>query len=259
MSILLIDAGNTRIKWAISSGDSSEINIGFKTSGVFDNFSSEDLSSVPNLAEITHIICSSVISKEKTLELKNICQHLMPSAHWHQITGTSALNQLPTKYKNPEQLGADRRAMLLGAQQLFSGKNILVIGTGTATTIDLLANQEHLGGWILPGITLMAEMLSSNTANLPNIFEKIRSLSKIEPALSTEEGIHHGIFASQAGAISIAEQYAKHNNIQLDLTVLSGGNANLISHHLDNQNILVTEPQLVLKGLLAWYLINNAS
>ena len=259
MSILLIDAGNTRIKWAICSGTSSEIRVGFKTSGVLNNLSSQELSSVPNLAEITHIICSSVISKEETIELKNMCQHLMPSAHWHQITGTSALNQLPTKYRNPEQLGADRRAMLLGAQQLFSGKNILVIGTGTATTIDLLANQEHLGGWILPGVTLMAEMLSSNTANLPNIFEKISSLSKLEPALSTEDGIHHGIFASQAGAISMAKQYAKNNNIQLDLTVLSGGNANLINHHLENQHILVTEPQLVLKGLLAWHLMNNAS
>ena len=51
----------------------------------------------------------------------------------------------------------------------------------------------------------------------------------------------------------------KKNNIQLDLTVLSGGNANLISHHLENQHILVTEPQLVLKGLLAWHLMNNAS
>lgn len=258
MSILLIDAGNTRIKWAISSGISSEIEVGFKTSGVFNNLSSEELSSVPNPAEITHIICSSVISKEKTLELKNGCQHLMPSAHWHQITGISALNQLPTKYNNPEQLGSDRRAMLLGAQQLYSGKNILVIGTGTATTIDLLANQEHLGGWILPGITLMAEMLSSNTANLPNIFEKISSLSNIEPALCTEEGIHHGIFASQAGAISMAEQYAKKNSIPLDLTILSGGNASLISPHLENQSRLVTEPQLVLKGLLAWHTTNYA-
>ena len=104
MSILLIDAGNTRIKWAICSGTSSEIRVGFKTSGVLNNLSSQELSSVPNLAEITHIICSSVISKEETIELKNMCQHLMPSAHWHQITGTSALNQLPTKYRNPEQL-----------------------------------------------------------------------------------------------------------------------------------------------------------
>lgn len=257
MSILLIDAGNTRIKWALSSGTPDEIQVGFSTFGFFDNISPKELSKLSNHKQITHIICSSVIGKEKTSALKKFCDDLMPLANWRQIDGTSALNQLPTNYSEPMQLGADRRAMLLGAQQLFKGKNILVIGTGTATTIDLIVNQQHLGGWILPGITLMAQMLSSNTANLPNV-EKIQSLRAIRPALTTEEGIEQGVFACQVGAISIAEQYAKNNNIQIDLTVLSGGNADLISHHLESQSHLIIDPQLVLKGLLAWHLMNCA-
>jgi type III pantothenate kinase len=182
----------------------------------------------------------------------------MPRAYWHEIDGTSALNQLPTRYNNPQKLGADRRSMLLGAQQLFVDKNILVISTGTATTIDLLANQQHLGGWIFPGITLMSQALSNHTANLPNI-EKIESLSTLKPALTTDEGIEQGIFACQVGAISIAEQYAKNNNIQIDLVVLTGGNANLIGAHLEKQSCVVTEPQLALKGLLAWHLLNYPS
>ena len=113
MSILLIDAGNTRIKWALSSGAPDEIQTGFKTSGFFDNISSKELSKLPNPEQITHIICSSVISKENTLTLKEFCHDLMPAAHWHQINGTSALKQLPTSYNNPQQLGADRRSMLL--------------------------------------------------------------------------------------------------------------------------------------------------
>jgi pantothenate kinase type III len=76
--------------------------------------------------------------------------------------------------------------------------------------------------------------------------------------LTTEEGIEQGVFACQVGAISIAEQYAKNNNIQIDLTVLSGGNADLISHHLESQSHLIIDPQLVLKGLLAWHLMNCA-
>jgi type III pantothenate kinase len=258
MSILLIDAGNTRIKWALSSGASDEIQVGFSTSGFFDNISHLELSKLSNPEQITHIICSSVISKEKTLALKGICQNSMPRAYWHEIDGTSALNQLPTSYNNPQQLGADRRSMLLGAQQLFVDKNILVISTGTATTIDLLANQQHLGGWIFPGITLMSQTLSNHTANLPNI-EKIESLSTLKPALTTDEGIEQGIFACQVGAISIAEQYAKNNNIQIDLVVLTGGNANLIGAHLEKQSCVVTEPQLALKGLLAWHLLNYPS
>jgi type III pantothenate kinase len=256
MSVLLIDAGNTRIKWATASGASDEIRTGFNTSGVFGNVTIQDLLKVPKPIEITNIICSSVISKEKTIELKKLCQDLMPSADWHQINGASALDQLPTSYSEPQQLGADRRSMLLGAQHLFAGKNVLVIGTGTATTIDLIANQKHLGGWIFPGITLMAETLSKNTANLPNILEKIDSLSSIKPAVTTEEGIEQGIFACQTGAISIARQYAKDNNLQIDLTVLSGGNSNLISQYLESQGPVTTEPQLVLKGLLAWHLMN---
>jgi len=258
MSILLIDAGNTRIKWAISSGTPDEIQTGFRTSGFFDNISAKELLKLSNPEQITHIICSSVISKENSLALKEFCHDLMPSADWHQIDGSSALSQLPTSYNNPQQLGADRRSMLLGAQQLFVDKNMLVIGTGTATTIDLLANQQHLGGWILPGITLMAQTLSSNTANLPNV-EKIESLSTIKPALTTDEGIEQGIFACQVGAISIAAQYAKNNNIEIDLIVLTGGNANLIGAHLEKQSCVMTEPQLALKGLLAWHLLNYPS
>ena len=259
MSILLIDAGNTRIKWATATGSSEEIQAGFGNFGTLENINAQELSKIPELIEITQIICASVISKDRTLEIKQLCKELMPSADWHQIDGASALKQLPTSYANPRQLGGDRRAMLLGAQQLLVNKNILVIGMGTATTIDIIANQKHIGGWILPGIMLMAETLSDNTANLPNIIERFNSLSTIKPALTTEDGIHQGVFASHAGAISLAMRYAKDNGIPIDLTILSGGNSELISNYLQSEMNIATEAQLVLKGLLAWQLMGCPS
>jgi type III pantothenate kinase len=256
MSTLLIDIGNSRLKWAISP-DNGDLYADFTEQGVSMNDSPNQLAAFDQLSKnqtIEKIICASVISEERTLVLEKHLKALMPQAPWFQINGTSAIKDLGSQYDQPQQLGADRRAMTLGAHQMFPGKNILVISAGTATTIDLITPSHHMGGWIFPGMELMAKALNLNTAQLPKVStNQERSLLVI--GTNTNDGIYQGILASHLGAISIAQEYAKNQKVKLDLIIVTGGNAKIMSALLKNFSSSVFvhhEDQMVLKGLLAW-------
>ena len=256
MSILLIDIGNSRLKWAIAASN-GDLHAEFIAQGASTNDSPDQLAQfdqISNNQTIKKIICSSVISEDQTLALKKYLKEIMPQASWFQINGLSALDHLGSQYDQAEQLGADRRSMALGAHHMFSGKNILVISAGTATTIDLITPTHHMGGWIIPGMALMTNALNLNTAQLPKVATD-QKRSSVAIGTNTNDAIHHGIMASHLGAISIAQEYAKNQKIELDLMIVTGGDAKILVALLKECSSSVPmhhEEQLVLKGLLAW-------
>ena len=178
----------------------------------------------------------------------------MPQAAWFQINGTSAIKHLGSQYDEAQQLGADRRSMALGAHQMFPGKHILVVGAGTATTIDLITPTQYMGGWIFPGMSLMTSALNANTAQLPNVSTEDQA-SSLKIGTNTNDGIYQGILASHVGAIMMAQEYVKNQKMTLDLIIVTGGNAKKLIGYLKDFGSPITihhEEQLVLKGLLAW-------
>ena len=263
MSILLIDIGNTRLKWAIASSN-GDLHSDFIDQGASMNDSPNQLAQFDQISKnqtIEKIICSSVITEDKTLALKKHCQTIMPQASWFQINGASAIEHLSSQYDQAQQLGSDRRAMVMGAHQMFPGKHILVIGAGTATTIDFITSTHHMGGWIIPGMTLMTNALNLNTAQLPNVSTDDQG-SSLKIGMNTNDGIYQGVLASHVGAVMMAQEYVKNQKMTLDLMIVTGGNAkNLIGYLKGSFSPLTIhhEEQLVLKGLLAWNQIGLAS
>ena len=259
MSILLIDVGNTRMKWALVEGRKNISQMLFISEGSF----SENLSSsmielcLKNSWEIEQIICSSVISIEQTNSLQTAFKETYPKTIWRQISGLALIEKISTSYLSPAQLGSDRRAMIIAAHNLFPQKNILIVSAGTATTLDMITAQaHHLGGWILPGVSLMKDSLMEGTARLAMESSFTENECPIEIGIDTQSSISQGILASQLGAIEIAKRYAERKNIQLDLILLSGGNGKQLLNHQDHsdQNIKSHyEDNLVLKGLMVWY------
>ncbi|MEY3864487.1 MAG: hypothetical protein RIR50_769 [Pseudomonadota bacterium] len=256
MSILLIDIGNSRLKWAMASSN-GDLDSDFIDHGSNMNDSPTQLTEVDPLSKnqtIEKIICSSVIGETQTLALKKHLKTIMPQASWFQMNGLSAIEHLGSQYDQPEQLGADRRAMALGAHQMFPNKNLLVISAGTATTIDLITPSHHMGGWIIPGMALMTNALNLNTAQLPKVSTD-KEGSSLKIATNTHDGIYQGILASHIGAITMAQEYAKNEKIKLDLMIVTGGNAKTLVALLKECSSSVPvhhEEQMVLKGLLAW-------
>jgi type III pantothenate kinase len=106
---------------------------------------------------------------------------------------------LKIKYRNPAEVGADRVANAIAATQRRPRTDCLVVDCGTATTFDVVtAGGDYLGGAILPGLGISAEMLSSRTARLPAV-----EISRPEAALgrSTVESIQAGLYHGHVGAI----------------------------------------------------------
>ena len=106
---------------------------------------------------------------------------------------------LKIKYRNPAEVGADRVACAIAAAQMHPGKDVLVVDCGTATTVEVVtATGDYLGGAILPGIGISAEMLSSRTAKLPRV-----EIARPEAALgrTSAESIQSGLYHGHVGAI----------------------------------------------------------
>lgn len=151
-------------------------------------------------------------------------------------------------YDNPKEVGADRIADAVAAQDLHEGPTI-VVDFGTATTIDATsAKGEYLGGAIFPGIDISLDALFARAAAL-------RRVELIEPrhviGRSTVESIQSGVIY---GFTSLVDGMVARIEAELDdeATVIStGGLSGLITplsaaitHH---------EPWLTLHGLRLIY------
>ncbi|MDO5580087.1 MAG: type III pantothenate kinase [Planctomycetia bacterium] len=125
-----------------------------------------------------------------------------------------ALADIPLKirYDYPEKLGLDRAVAAYAAkEQLDYSGPILVVDIGTATTIDLIDEEgTFVGGAILPGPQIAAQVLFEKTAQLPHAGWNPISASQDPgdaeriahyPASNTEMGIESGIRSSMIGSI----------------------------------------------------------
>ena len=106
---------------------------------------------------------------------------------------------LKIKYRNPAEVGADRVANAIAATQRHPGRDCIIVDCGTATTFDVVtATGDYLGGAIMPGVGISAEMLSSRTAKLPRI-----EIARPEAALgrTSAESIQSGLYHGHVGAM----------------------------------------------------------
>lgn len=247
--LLLIDAGNTRIKWGIPKNIASFKNtINWQYIGCVARINISDLASAWYLLPVTRVIIANVAGSI----LKKTLQKLLRSTFGTKIVITwfvsqSKLAGLCNKYKNPAQLGCDRFASAIGAHALFPKQALIVATCGTVTTVDdITADGHFMGGIILPGLKIMTTSLASNTAQLPKI-QTINTIVASFPNNNTTDAIISGCIAAQIGAIehAIAIHRKKYNNNVL--CILTGGAAEMLSTYLMIPNKKVDN--LVLIGL----------
>ncbi len=103
----------------------------------------------------------------------------------------------------PDAVGLDRVLNALVAGRLHPDRNVIVVDSGTTTTIDLVsADGVFQGGTILPGLRLSAYALHDYTAKLPMIdVDAEQSDLPRMPGRNTEEAMRAGLFWGQLGAI----------------------------------------------------------
>jgi type III pantothenate kinase len=247
--LLLIDAGNTRIKWGITAQPAA----GSPPLPVWQAVGSVGLQDLPQLAAslkiappITQILISNVAGAAIREALSAALATAAPGVIPAWFSSLPQLAGVRNAYRDPAQLGCDRFASAIAAHALYPQRDLVVATCGTATTIDALsADGVFHGGMILPGLKLMAQSLARNTAQLPEVAESV-SVDGIF-ADNTDQAIISGCIAAQLGAIQhavAAWQLARKAPVSC---IISGGAAPYLVGRLGVQYQHVDN--LVLTGL----------
>lgn len=191
---LLLDFGNTRLKWALADASRQLLQRGAVDYALpaLDAWCHQ-LAAV----DVQRILYASVVSTE---------QETSVLARWHvmpeRFSVSSQAGVLRNAYGTPETLGVDRWASAIGAWAMV-GQPCLVIGAGTATTIDLIDTDEqggvYRGGLILPGVDLMLDALHQRTARLPRAQGVYRAMPQMPD--NTHDAMTSGAIEATCGAI----------------------------------------------------------
>ncbi len=235
--LLLIDAGNTRIKWALAHANAKPgqwVDSGAATHA--------ELEQLPSRWMVHAAVTRAIVANVAGAVIRTRLAGLLFNVKVSWFASLPELGGMKNSYRNPYQLGCDRFAAAFGARALVPGQRLVVATCGTATTIDAIDDDGNFaGGMILPGLGLMASSLARNTAALPQVVP-----GALPPlfADNTDDAIVSGCLSAQAGAITRAcERY------QGALCILSGGAASLIAPALSTNYRIVDN--IVLTGLHA--------
>ena len=141
------------------------------------------------------------------------------------------------------QLGADRIANTFAAINKYK-KNILVIDFGTATTFDIIINNNYQGGLITPGINVSHDALVDCASKLSKIsIKKTKKLIGRNTKDSMQSGFYWGYISLINGII---DKIIKDKKIKPKI-ILTGGLAKTFKNEIKYKTFY--EPNLTLEGL----------
>ncbi len=222
--MLLIDVGNTRVKWAFAQAGAAAGD--WVASGACTHAELGSLAAQwQPLAPVRALVANVAGDLAAAGIVAALAAAGVPASAIAYFRSRAACAGVINGYRQPEQLGCDRFASLVGARHRFPSQPLLVVTAGTATTIDALdASGRFIGGLILPGLLTMAQSLASSTAQLPTV------PAAAPPSLladNTVDAIASGCLQAQVGAILRA-----HQQLPGARCLLSGGAADAIAPQL---------------------------
>jgi type III pantothenate kinase len=170
--LLVIDAGNTNIVFAVHDGKEWRGTWRLATSSqrTSDEYGVwlEALLARENIKPVQiHRAVIGTVVPAALYHLRRLCRDWFDA---EPLIARAALDWgFEIKIDNPEEVGADRLLNALAAHQRYRGP-LVVIDFGTATTFDVVDKDgAYLGGVISPGINLSIEALHQAAARLPRI------------------------------------------------------------------------------------------
>lgn len=200
--LLCLDVGNTQLHGGVFAGD--VLKLQFRKS-------THPLGSSDELGVFFAAVLRENGVEPREIGQVAICSVVPPAAYALRAASVKYFRAEPfvlqagvktglkIRYRNPAEVGADRVANAIAATQRHPGRDAIVVDCGTATTFDVVtAGGDYLGGAIMPGVGLSAEMLSARTAKLPAV-----EIARPEAALgrTSVESIQSGLYHGHAGAI----------------------------------------------------------
>ena len=230
---LVIDIGNTAAKLALFDGT-------LPLEVVYDSNSTlERLPDICSRYAVEKAIVASVIDLDERA-LAQLSKLPVPVLWLNEKTPLPVENL----YETPETLGYDRMAAVVGANEQFPDRDILVIDAGTCITYEFVdAAGRYHGGNISPGRQMRFRALHQFTGRLPLVSREGRELPM---GRDTDTAIRAGVLKGMEYEISGYIMALKHKYPEL-LVFLTGGDD--FSFDTNLKSIIFADRFLVLKGL----------
>ncbi len=246
---LLIDAGNSRLKWAVVPEQGETLTVNARLYQYTDRL--EDVKDILSCYQINSLLMVHVLGDAFESRVTQYCQkEKIPSQLVQSVAFCCGVSN---GYERAGQLGADRFVALIAAHHRFPRHNVIIVDCGTAVTIDALTSDgQHLGGLIMPGLQLSTNTLIKNTRlRVTPGYQQPRLL-----ATNTHDAITSGSIYGLSGAI-------RHVSSLLNNTVftrpakivLCGGDSAVVASHLaghthyKKDKDMEVVPELVMEGL----------
>jgi len=237
--ILEIDAGNTRLKWRLLTNSSEVCDAG---NLLLDAGTSDFLIKNARFSEVNGLRFSSVTKGRRIEELYLSLRAAFGEKVHYLAKADKEMLGVSFAYEEISRLGVDRCLAMVAAYSRYP-EGVLVLDCGSAITVDYIDGAGgHLGGYILPGYSMLKSSLLAGTSQI-----ELQQEVEVSVALgkSTEECVNNGVHLLLLSALSSCEVLAREKGITE--FVVTGGDAFLLSklalssykHH----------PDLVFEGL----------
>ena len=241
---LLVDIGNTRVKWACADNKTLVGHDAF-------TYTQEALPELlarhwRELGRPEQVYFASVAGAGVTAQIYEFVRSAWNLEARHAVTEKERAG-LRNAYDDVAAMGVDRWLAMLAAWSRYK-KPLCVIDCGTALTVDIiLGDGQHAGGFILPGLSLMVAALAREADGISARRE--REL-RLEFGRSTAACINNGFAFALTGLLERCfGQIREEQGVEL-LSIVTGGEAAQMFHLLPGDHVY--EPDLVLQGLDIW-------
>jgi type III pantothenate kinase len=256
---LLLDVGNSRLKWALLAPSTPRTL--FAAQGAVElrrlRAHPAELTRLLMRAGSTAIHVCNVAGPELERQLRAAARSLGLQAPRFAHTAAAQAG-VRNGYREAWRLGVDRWLGMIGARRRHPGKNLCIVGVGTALTIDLLsASGRHQGGCLIPGPQLMIDALMAGTAGIARraggrraLRAPLRGLTASERSLfaaDTRAGLRSGAHHACAALIEQALRDGRSRLGRRPQLLLAGGASEVIAPLLTSP--YYREDDLVLRGL----------
>jgi type III pantothenate kinase len=242
--ILVIDVGNTRVKWAW-----------------LDNYGLSDQQAVVHRDTRTNLWTAALFDADiaaTRVLASNVAGPGMAKAltQWVKkkyrvpvefVTPTATAYGITNGYLDPSLLGPDRWLALIGAWTRTRSA-VCVVDAGTAVKVDGIdSNGQHLGGLIVPGIHMMREVLMKKTSDIANSAQHSTPSTVGILANNTIGAVARGAVFALAGMADHAAEVIEQSAGVRPKLFLTGGDAAMLTGTMRVPGEVV--PDLVLQGL----------
>ncbi|MBS0225497.1 MAG: type III pantothenate kinase [Proteobacteria bacterium] len=234
MSTWGFDLGNTRLKCAPLAGEALALP------------SETEALALPDHVRGDVALVSSVAPEAARLALLQRLSERFRRIHLARTLPECA--GLKIAYPVPACLGVDRFLSLLAI--VDEHRDTLLVGVGTALTIDLLrADGLHLGGRIAPSPTLMREMLAARSPALPADGGR-----DVEFADDTIDALASGCNGAALALVERSLVVAGQRLCGMPRLLVHGGGAEALLPLLNKSELATADlrADLVLSGLARW-------